>query len=158
MFVLGCTGLVLVSNRGRAVGSDHEDVVGCRVTWFCYHLIAKPGNMTATSSWRVRTMKHCRPQSKLGTVTIKSHECYPSMWLIFAIKYWGSGLGIIGVGVVVDGNILKISTFYKDKLIFRCTDKIFLYISSTVEFYTNYHLANCEFYNAITLKARCFDS
>ena len=24
---------------------------GCLVTWFCYYLIAKPGNMTATPSW-----------------------------------------------------------------------------------------------------------
>ena len=24
---------------------------GCRVTWFCYHLIAKPGNKTATVPW-----------------------------------------------------------------------------------------------------------
>ena len=24
---------------------------GCFVTWFCYHLIAKPGNKTATPSW-----------------------------------------------------------------------------------------------------------
>ena len=24
---------------------------GCLVTWFCYHLIAKPGNKTATPSW-----------------------------------------------------------------------------------------------------------
>ena len=24
---------------------------GCLVTWFCYHLIAKPGNKTAASSW-----------------------------------------------------------------------------------------------------------
>ena len=24
---------------------------GCLVTWFCYHLIAKPGNKTAAPSW-----------------------------------------------------------------------------------------------------------
>ena len=24
---------------------------GCLVTWFCYHLIAKPGNKTATPAW-----------------------------------------------------------------------------------------------------------
>ena len=24
---------------------------GCLVTWFCYHMIAKPGNKTATPSW-----------------------------------------------------------------------------------------------------------
>ena len=30
-------------------GSGHE--TGCLVTWFCYQLIAKPGNKTATVSW-----------------------------------------------------------------------------------------------------------
>ena len=32
------------------IGSGHENC-GCLVTWFCYQLIAKPGNKTAAVSW-----------------------------------------------------------------------------------------------------------
>ena len=33
----------------KTFGSGHE--TGCLVTWFCYQLIAKPGNKTAAVSW-----------------------------------------------------------------------------------------------------------
>ena len=37
------------SHNTSLYGSGHESVAV--VTWFCYHLIAKPGNKTAAPSW-----------------------------------------------------------------------------------------------------------
>ena len=38
--------------KTTAYGSGHGTVVcGCLVTWFCYQLIAKPSNKTATVPW-----------------------------------------------------------------------------------------------------------
>ena len=36
--------------KNKVYGSGHE-ICGCLVTWFCYQLIAKPGNKTATVTW-----------------------------------------------------------------------------------------------------------
>ena len=46
---------------------------GCHVTWFCYHLIAKPGNKTATPSWSVPFTNCCCFECafKLGSVPYK---------------------------------------------------------------------------------------
>ena len=41
---------------------------GCLVTWFCYHLIAKPGNKTAEPSWP-------DPYKSLWVVDIQGIQC-----------------------------------------------------------------------------------
>ena len=44
---------------------------GCLVTWFCYHLIAKPGNKTATVPWP-------NPYAHWLPVIWKISSCIPS--------------------------------------------------------------------------------
>ena len=68
---------------------------GCLVTWFCYQMIAKPGNVTATPSWP--------DPYELGTKQATGHylnQCFRCLWfnslycilqgilLISAIKMW----------------------------------------------------------------------
>ena len=43
MLVVGCGWMGDIWVRPRRCG--------CLVTWFCYHLIAKPGNKTAATAW-----------------------------------------------------------------------------------------------------------
>ena len=58
---------------------------GCLVTWFCYQLIAKPGNKTATVSWpdpytvlKIRTICHAQDLWKLAPACKQLHLlCLP---------------------------------------------------------------------------------
>ena len=45
---------------------------GCLVTWFCYHLIAKPGNKTAAVPWP--DPYHQEHNSDLEYIRVSSHE------------------------------------------------------------------------------------
>ena len=53
---------------------------GCLVTWFCYQLIAKPGNKTATVS-QFRDLTHMYILSMDMTCTVR-----PAVWLLQACK------------------------------------------------------------------------
>ena len=61
---------------------------GCLVTWFCYQLIAKPGNKTATPSW---------PDPYILSV-INVKDCYTYLWLFFC----GNKVLLIKENITVD--------------------------------------------------------
>ena len=46
---------------------------GCLVTWFCYQLIAKPGNKTGTDSWPDPYMCVCNKNDKIMWVPFWMH-------------------------------------------------------------------------------------
>ena len=48
---------------------------GCLVTWFCYHLIAKPGNKTAEVSWPDPYTLHWRHNERNGVSNHQPHDC-----------------------------------------------------------------------------------
>ena len=70
---------------------------GCLVTWFCYQLIAKPGNKTATVSWR------------------DPHKSFVSWfkfpWSLFLCVHWHRGSICVHVGNGFAPNTLQITTW-----------------------------------------------
>ena len=58
---------------------------GCLVTWFCYHLIAKPGNKTATVPWPDPYHHWCRPWVY---VIIKFIFYDPWVYMTTCLDYW----------------------------------------------------------------------
>ena len=94
---------------------------GCLVTWFCYQMIAKPGNKTAAPSWPdplcilksliSQTIKSfsCRQYKahvKALTESPSSSELYASVWRTSTSLYWGNwtvawGSRVVCVDVLV---------------------------------------------------------
>ena len=64
---------------------------GCLVTWFCYQLIAKPGNKTATVSWPDPYMRGTVAfEDELGT--IKQISSWPN-WVTSVLVWVGLHFG-----------------------------------------------------------------
>ena len=60
---------------------------GCLVTWFCYQLIAKPGNKTATASWPdpyIVTCYSCWKYCRYDTCVNKMDN----HWFRFTVRLW----------------------------------------------------------------------
>ena len=54
---------------------------GCLVTWFCYHLIAKPGKKTTTPSWPGPNAYFGRNHPKIrGVINVVSEFVVNSIW------------------------------------------------------------------------------
>ena len=97
---------------------------GCLVTWFCYQLIAKPGNKTATVSWpdpydlrEYWLLKHgrCTQSSiSLSLVGVTSQICfflYDITWLFYYRWVWHWTMGMRSNIDVPDKLIISLYLF-----------------------------------------------
>ena len=68
----------MVSSTFKTCGSGHG-TCGCLVTWFCYQLIAKPGNKTATVPWPDPYVKMLENSAVLAEVYFSTSHCQLKM-------------------------------------------------------------------------------
>ena len=67
-------------------GSGHETAAVRLVTWFCYQLIAKPGNKTATVPWPdpYQTIKPTKCKfGKSTPLRMRFHFTLPGIWIMW---------------------------------------------------------------------------
>ena len=90
---------------------------GCVVTWFCYQLIAKPSNKTATVSWPDPYLFSMLCIEDPGNFKLGQY------WMLFYACWWPGGR-FKNTYELLNLRALKISKLHKNH-IFQCMGKIF---------------------------------